>query len=76
MPQPDPVVRRHADHDPSLICRPALGASGLCEVLGDLARQDMRSIMWGCPPGCTETHTRPHGAVPGDEERSDEEDGS
>ena len=29
---PEPVVRRHADHDPSLICRPALGY-GLCEVL-------------------------------------------
>jgi hypothetical protein len=32
--QPEPVVRRHADHDPSLTCRPALGY-GLCEVLGD-----------------------------------------
>ena len=31
--QPEPVLRRHADHDPGLICRPALGASGLCEVL-------------------------------------------
>ena len=31
---PDRPVRRHADHDPSRICRPALGASGLCEVLG------------------------------------------
>ena len=30
---PDRPVRRHADHDPSLICRPALGASKLCEVL-------------------------------------------
>jgi hypothetical protein len=30
--QPEPVLRRHADHDPSLICRPALGY-GLCEVL-------------------------------------------
>ena len=26
------VLRRHADHDPILICRPALGY-GLCEVL-------------------------------------------
>lgn len=36
MSQPDgppkPVLTRHADHDPSLICRPALGY-GLCEVL-------------------------------------------
>ena len=38
MSQPEPVVRRHADHDPGLICRPALGASGLCEVLGDEER--------------------------------------
>jgi hypothetical protein len=30
--QPEPVLRRHADHDPSLTCRPALG-HGLCEVL-------------------------------------------
>jgi hypothetical protein len=29
---PEPPVRRHADHDPSLICRPAFGY-GLCEVL-------------------------------------------
>jgi hypothetical protein len=29
---PEPVLRRHADHDPSLICRPAFG-NGLCEVL-------------------------------------------
>jgi hypothetical protein len=27
-------LRRHGDHDPSLICRPALGY-GLCEVLPD-----------------------------------------
>jgi hypothetical protein len=37
-PQPDrpvkltPKLTRHADHDPGLICRPALGY-GLCEVL-------------------------------------------
>ena len=31
---------RHADHDPGLICRPALGASVLCEVLGDEERSD------------------------------------
>jgi hypothetical protein len=37
--QPEPVVQRHADHDPSLICRPALGY-GLCEVLGDEERSD------------------------------------
>ena len=30
--QPEPVLHRHADHDPSLICRPAFGY-GLCEVL-------------------------------------------
>ena len=32
--QPDRPVKltRHADHDPSLVCRPALGY-GLCEVL-------------------------------------------
>ena len=30
--QLEPVLRRHADHDPSLVCRPALGY-GLCEVL-------------------------------------------
>lgn len=32
--QPDRPVKlaKHADHDPSLICRPALGY-GLCEVL-------------------------------------------
>ncbi len=31
--QPEPVsLARHADHDPSLTCRPALGY-GLCEVL-------------------------------------------
>lgn len=28
----EPKLTRHADHDPSLICRPALGY-GLCEVL-------------------------------------------
>ena len=32
--QPEPVLRRHADHDPSLVCRPALGYR-LCEVLPD-----------------------------------------
>ena len=26
------VLRRHADHDPAMVCRPALGY-GLCEVL-------------------------------------------
>ena len=26
------VLRRYADHDPSLVCRPALGY-GLCETL-------------------------------------------
>lgn len=30
--RPELVLRRHADHDPELICRPALGY-GLCEVL-------------------------------------------
>ena len=29
---PEPVLRRHKDRDPALICRPALGY-GLCEVL-------------------------------------------
>jgi hypothetical protein len=28
----DLILCRHADHDPSLTCRPALGY-GLCEVL-------------------------------------------
>ena len=28
------TLTRHGDHDPSLICRPALGY-GLCEVLPD-----------------------------------------
>ena len=37
--QPEPVVRVHKDHDPSLVCRPALGY-GLCEVLGDEERGD------------------------------------
>jgi hypothetical protein len=32
--RPEPVLRRHKDHDPSLICRPAFG-NGLCEVLPD-----------------------------------------
>ena len=32
MPQLKLVLRRHADHDPWMICRPALGY-GLCEVL-------------------------------------------
>jgi hypothetical protein len=32
--KPEPVLRRHKDHDPSLICRPAFG-NGLCEVLPD-----------------------------------------
>ena len=32
MQQPEPVIRVHADHDPSLICRPALGY-GLCEPI-------------------------------------------
>ena len=86
MSTPEPVLSRHSDHDPAIVCRPALGASVLCEVLpdgvgvkswretlDDLARQDARSIIWGCPAGCRETHTRPHGAVLGDEERSDEE---
>lgn len=40
--QPEPVVRRHADHDPSLICRPALGR-GLCEVL---ELEDREAAMW------------------------------
>jgi hypothetical protein len=30
--QPEIPLRRHADHDPGLICRPALGY-GLCELL-------------------------------------------
>jgi len=30
----EPILCRHKDHDPSLICRPALGY-GLCEVLVD-----------------------------------------
>lgn len=29
----EPVLRRHADHDPAIVCRPALGAAGLCGVL-------------------------------------------
>ena len=34
MPPDRPVhLTRHADHDPGLICRPALGASELCELL-------------------------------------------
>ena len=32
-------LTRHADHDPALICRPALGY-GLCEVLGGEERSD------------------------------------
>ena len=36
---PEPPVRRHADHDPAIVCRPALGASGLCEALEDMQRQ-------------------------------------
>ena len=40
MPPDRPVhLTRHADHDPGLICRPALGY-GLCEVLGDEERSD------------------------------------
>ena len=31
-PEPPVKLTRHADHDPSLICRPALGY-GLCELL-------------------------------------------
>src|SRR5271166_805861 len=42
MEMPERPVRRHADHDPSLICRPALGASGLCEVL--TCRIDWRAL--------------------------------
>ena len=41
---PEPVLRRHADHDPALICRPALGASGLCEVLGYEERSDEEGV--------------------------------
>ena len=43
---PEPVLSRHSDHDPAIVCRPALGASGLCEVtglrevLGDEERSD------------------------------------
>ena len=33
------VLRRHKDHDPEAICRPALGY-GLCEVLEDEERSD------------------------------------
>ena len=46
--QPEPVLRRHADHDPSLICRPALGY-GLCEVLGDeeAGRGMGEGVRWG-----------------------------
>jgi len=40
---PEPVLRRHADHDPSLICRPALGY-GLCEVLGYEERGDEEGV--------------------------------
>lgn len=32
MSTPEPVLSRHSDHDPALICRPALGY-GLREVL-------------------------------------------
>ena len=39
MPPREPAIRRHADHDPGLICRPALGY-GLCELLGDEERSD------------------------------------
>ena len=39
----EPVLRRHADHDPALICRPALGY-GLCEVLGDEERGDKEEL--------------------------------
>ena len=44
MPPERPVkltlkLTRHADHDPLLICRPALGY-GLCEVPGDEERDD------------------------------------
>ena len=40
MPPERPVkLTKHADHDPVLICRPALGY-GLCEVLGDEERSE------------------------------------
>jgi hypothetical protein len=39
------VLRRHADHDPSLTCRPALGY-GLCEVLGD--EETEGTGLWVC----------------------------
>ena len=32
MSTPEPVLSRHSDHDPAIVCRPALGY-GLCEVL-------------------------------------------
>jgi hypothetical protein len=35
----DLILCRHADHDPSLVCRPALGY-GLCEVLADSSEED------------------------------------
>ena len=42
---PEPVLHRHSDHDPAIVCRPALGyglceVTGLREVLGDEERSD------------------------------------
>ncbi len=50
-------LTRHADHDPSLICRPALGY-GLCEV-ADAGKAAALRPWWVCPnePRC------PHAAV-------------
>jgi hypothetical protein len=44
--QPDPVLRRHGDHDPALICRPA--GYGLCEVLpGGVDVRPWREVLGG-----------------------------
>jgi hypothetical protein len=55
--QPEPVLRRHADHDPTLICRPTRGY-GLCEVADAKTAATFRP-WWVCPnePRC------PHAAV-------------
>jgi hypothetical protein len=65
-PRPEPVLRRHTDHDPVLICRPALGY-GLCEVLGDEERSEEEGRCHhdgGYHPQCARCNQRP--AKPGD----------
>lgn len=49
----EPQIVRHADHDPSLICRPAFG-NGLCQPLSAELSAQIREALAAAERGETE----------------------